>query len=168
MREKWPFYIWLIPLIWAAGTIAQHRFPGDENAFYLISAIPACWIAPVVLVAHIPAEGIPNWVIPAGLAVMVLVGWGLDRLRVPRLLWTVLFLVFSVTVYHVVVASYPNAERAIGANGSLWAYGFLGVNVGLYLSVIVSAVATGVSRAAGFLLRVCEAPADKGACNGVQ
>jgi len=146
MRGRYPFYLWLIPLVWAIGTTAQHRFPGDENALYILSAIPGFWVAPIFMLAHISKEAIPLGVVLAGLPVVVLVGWMLERLGVPKLLWVFLFVSLSVAICHLTVTSYPSIERAIGANGSLWAYRLLGVNLGLYLSVPLSIVATVVIR----------------------
>lgn len=153
MRDRYPFYLWLVPLIWAVGTTAQHRFPGDENALYILSAIPGLWIAPIFMLAHVSKEAIPFCVALAGLPVMVLVGWMLERLGVSKLLWAFLLVSLSVAICRLTIASYPSIERAIGANGSLWAYRLLGVNLGLYLSVPLSIIATAVIR----LVKGCRA-----------
>ena len=147
MKEAHPFYVWLLPLIWAVGTTAQHQYPGDEYGFYALSALPAFWCAPFILLAHVPMETTVPWVVLAGAPLVILAGRLLDFLRVSKPLWAVLFLVCAVIVSLLAVGSYPRVERAIAANGPLWAYGLLGANVGLHLSVRVSVVVTVVAKA---------------------
>lgn len=147
MNEARRFYVWLLPAVWAVGTTTQHQYPGDEYGFYALSALPAFWCAPFIFLAHASMQTIVPWVVFAGAPVMALAGWMLDCLRVSRPLWAILFLVSDLTVCLLAVGSYPSVERAIAANGSLWAYGLLGANVGLHLSVAVSVVVTVAARA---------------------
>jgi hypothetical protein len=144
--DKHVFYVWVLPLVWGVFSLAQSRFPGDEHGFYIVSALPAAWAALFLLLGQVPKETIPTCVFLAGAPVMAGIGWGMDRLRIRKILWAVLYLIGAGAVLSAVLGSFPSIERAVGRNGSLWAYLLLAANVGLYLSAVLSVVATCIAR----------------------
>jgi hypothetical protein len=140
------FYIWVLPALWAGCALAQYRFPGDENAFAVVSSIPALWAALFFFAARVPKESIPVLVILAGVPVMAGIGWVMDRVRVRKALWAGLWLAIGLAVLYLMLRSFPSLERAISKNGSLWAYILLSASLGLYLSVPLSMVLTSIAR----------------------
>ena len=57
-------------------------------------------------------------------------------------LWFVLYITLAAVALVVMIGSYPSIEKALSKNGSLWAYIFGSLNLGLYASVILSAIIT--------------------------
>jgi hypothetical protein len=145
-QDKRAFFVWVLPLAWGVSSLAQSRFPGDEHGFYVVSALPAAWAALFLLLGRIPKETIPICVLLAGAPVMAGIGWGMDRLRIRKILWGGLYLIGAGAVLCLVLGSFPSIERAVGKNGSLWANLLLASNMGLYLSVVLSVVATCIAR----------------------
>ena len=140
------FFVWVLPLLWAVGSAAQSKFPGDEHGFYVTSSLPAAWIGPFILLGRASKEMIPIYVVLGGLPVMAGIGWVMDRLEVRKVIWAILYLVGGITIFFLVLSSFPSMERATGKNGSLWAYVLLASNLGLYASVILSVVARCIAR----------------------
>jgi hypothetical protein len=145
-QEAMPFYIWLLPVLCGACSYVHHRYPGDENALWLLGSAPGLWIAPFVFLGKAPKAIVPVYIAFALAAVMLVVGWAMDRFQVRRTLWAVAFPVCASMVLACSVLSFPSAERALARNGSWWAYILLSINAGVYLSVMVSAFLTIAAR----------------------
>ncbi len=126
--------------------MVQSRVPGDEYGFYVVSSLPAAWIAPLLLLGHVSFEAMVVPVIVAGVPVMAGLGWVMDRLQVHKALWATLDLGAGLAALFLALRSFPSPERAVAKNGSFGAYLVLSVCVGLYLSVILSLVLTCVAR----------------------
>jgi hypothetical protein len=146
MERAPAFFVWVLPILWGACSLAQSKSPGDENGFYVLSSIPAAWIAPFILLGCGSKEAIPVFVVLAGVPVMAGIGWGMDRLRVRKILWAVLYLAGGLAALVLALSSFPSIERAVSANGSLWAYVLLASNLGLYASVALSVILTCIAR----------------------
>ncbi len=140
------FFVWVLPILWGACSLAQSRVPGDEYGFYVVSSLPAVWIAPLLLLGHVSFEAMVVPVLLAGAPVLAGLGWVMDRLQVGKVLWVVLDLGGGLAVLFLTLHSFPRLERAVGKNGSLGAYLVLSACVGLYLSVILSIVLTSLAR----------------------
>jgi len=147
MERTQRFLVWVLPLLWGACSLAQWGSPGDEYGFYALSALPAAWLAPLLFLGRVSQGAIPIFVLLAGVPVMAGTGWVMDRLRIRRDLWVALCLVGGIAAFCVVLSSYPSLERAIGKNGSLWAYVLLASNLGLYAGVGLSVILTCIARA---------------------
>ncbi len=156
------FFVWILPLLWAACSLVQSQSPGDENGFYVVSSLPAAWMAPFLLLGHASKEMIPIYVVLAGLPIMVGVGWVMDRLEIRKVVWAIVYLVAGITIFFLVVGSFPSLERAIGKNGSLWAYVVLASNLGLYASVILSVILNRVERGMRWLAAVSKEAQQRG------
>jgi len=146
MERAPAFFVWVLPILWGACSLAQSKFPGDENGFYVLSWIPAAWIAPFILLGRGSKEAIPVFVVLAGTPVMVGIGWVMDCLRIRKVLWAGLDLAGGLAVLFLTLSSYPSIERAVSTNGSLWAYVLLASNLGLYASVGLSVILTCIAR----------------------
>jgi hypothetical protein len=155
MERAGTFFVWLLPLLWVACSAGQWRFPGDEYGFYVVSALPAAWAALFILVGRVPQEMIPICVLLAGVPVMAGIGWVMDRLGVRRVFWAVLCLAAGIAVLGVTLGSFPSLERAIGKNGSLWAYVLLASTLGLYAGVVLSVILNLVARTVRGPFRSC-------------
>lgn len=134
-------FVWMLPAFWAACSLLQHRVPGDEYGFYAVSAIPGLWSLPFVF-RSVSIHNVAPYVVLAGVPLVAAVGLAMDRVRVHKALWTVLWLVTAVVVLCVVLLSFPSIDRAIRKNGSLSAYVLLAATVGLYGASILSLVFT--------------------------
>lgn len=74
------------------------------------------------------------------------IGWVMDRLRIRRVLWAVLYGAGGIAAFCLMLGSYPSIEHAVSKNGSLWAYGLLALNLGLYASIGLSTILTCIVR----------------------
>jgi hypothetical protein len=146
MSERFPFYVWVLPLVWGVCSYVHHNYPGDENAMWLLSSAAGLWVAPVAFVGGASKDVIAIAIALAGALVMGAIGSALDCLRVRKLLWAILLLICTATVFVVAIMSYPSLERAISKNGSWWAYVLFSVNIGIYVSVLLSAFFTLTAR----------------------
>jgi len=163
MERTGTFFVWLLPVLWGAGSAAQWWSPGDENGFYILSSLPAAWFAPVIFLGRLPREMTPVLVVLAGTPVVAGLGWGMDCLRIRKTLWAVLYLAGGIAMLYVALRNFPNLTVAVRINGPLWGHVLLAANLGLYLSVTFSVALTcvarvgrwsrGVARDAGQVLR---------------
>jgi len=146
MSERFPFYVWVLPLLWGVCSYVHHNYPGDENAMWLLSSVAGLWLAPVAFVGGASKEVIALAIALAGALVMGAIGFAMDCFRIRKLLWAILFLTCASVVLGVAIMSYPSIERAISKNGSWWAYILFSVNIGIYISVVLSAFVTLTAR----------------------
>lgn len=156
MARAQTFFVWVLPLWWAACSLAQSKFPGDEYGFFVASSIPAAWMAPFLLLARVSKEAIPIYVVLAGTPVMAGVGWMMDRLQIRRVLWAIFYLAGGIAAFCLVLGSYVSLEQAVGKNGSLWAYVLLAFSLGLYASVVLSVIVTLIARAARWSVTIAK------------
>jgi hypothetical protein len=140
-------FVWILPACWAACSLLQHRFPGDEYCFYALAALPGMWISPFVL-RSIPPEQVGPYIALAGAPLLAVLGLAMDWVRVRKRLWGILWLGVGIAVFCAVLFSFPSIDRAIRKNGSIMAYVLLGVTVGLYAASLLSLVGTGAWRIA--------------------
>lgn len=157
MDRRQIFFIWVLPLLWAVGSLMQSGAAGDENGFYVLSSLPAAWIARFVFAGRerVPEETLPVLVVLAGLPIMAAIGWVMDHLHVRRRLWAIVYLVGAASILTLALAGYGRIERAISKNGSLRAYVLLASSLGLFLSVFLATLLSGVARC---VVRFREAP----------
>ena len=144
--QRIPFFVWLLPLLCGTCSYIHHYYPGDENAMWLLGSAPGLWIAPFVFLGRVSKTVVPVYIALAVAAVLLVVGLAMDRLRIHRVLWTIAFPASALAVLALSVLSYASVERAISRNGSWWSYILLSINLGVYLSVVVTALLTGGAR----------------------
>lgn len=143
-----PFYTWLVPLLWAGCSLLSFRFPGDEYAMYAISSIVGVWIGFLVPFGDVHSLFFPLSITLAGGLVMGVVGLLMDLARLRKIVWGVLWVAAALLIFVLSVNAYPSIEKALSKNGSWWAYVFTSINIGLYVSILLSF--TGKSAAWAF------------------
>jgi MFS family permease len=141
-----PFFVWLLPLLCGICSYIHHSYPGDENGMWLLGSAPGLWIAPRVFLSGASKAAAAAGIAVALAVVMLAIGWTMDRFRVRKVLWAIVFAVCALGVLALSILGFPSIERALSKNGSWWAYILLSINVGVYLSVVVSAVLTFFTR----------------------
>ena len=75
---------------------------------------------------------------------MAVIGFLMDRVRIRKTIWAILFVVAALVAFVMSIKSYPTIERALSKNGSWWAYIFFSVNVGLYFGILLSFLEKGL------------------------
>lgn len=132
-RPGW-LYCCVLPVLWFVAALASWRHPGDEYGMFIVSALPASWILP--LVSEMNLQRFLPVVFLAGAVMITLCGWALDRLRVWPLLWLPLYVATAAAMVLMALRGYPSYERAMMKNGSLTAYVSSAANASLYLTTI--------------------------------
>ena len=134
-------YVWLLPLIWAASSLLSLRFPGDEYGLYAASSMAGTWIVFIIKPQGAPHDAV-FWltITTTGIVVMTLAGLWLKFIKIKPWIWFGLYITSAVFFCLYALFSYPSLEKAISKNGSLWAYIFSSLNIGLYASVILSSI----------------------------
>lgn len=146
MNLKNTFFVWLLPLLWASCSLVSFHFPGDEYALYVVSSIAGVWIGFVFEFGDIHNPAIPLSVAATGAGVMAAVGFVMDRVRVRRFVWGILYVIATLMIFVSAIGVYPSTERALSKNGSWWAYIFFSFNMGLYIAVALSFLAKVAER----------------------
>jgi hypothetical protein len=125
----------LLPVTWTVLCVLGFEHPGDEYGLWGFSALAGTWIVRFVDFASPmgPRDLVP-WVAAAGAATMLAVGHALDRLRVRWWMWAGTALVIAPALGYAELMSYDSWQRAIARNGSLSAYVYFSLNLGLTLA----------------------------------
>ncbi len=134
------FFIMLLPIVWIIVSFVSYYHPGDEYAMYAISNIIGVW--PFFLFEPPDVHGLlfPSLVAVIGGLTLAGIGFGLDRLRGNRWVWAVSWVMLSMLLAAFQISQYPTVQKALSKNGSWTAYIAGAMNIGLYFSVLVSAV----------------------------
>ena len=133
------FYIWMLPAIWAAAAVVSFFHPGDEYGLFVTGTIAGSWICAFMQQIGHPRDVL--WIIMVvGIAILGLLGFGMDKLRVSKRAWGLLFVSSFATILAFSLLQFPSLERAIGKNGSITAYAAWATNMGLYLSIVLALI----------------------------
>lgn len=140
-RRHRHFFIWFIPLIWliVAGIARYH--PGDEYGLFLAGSIAGFWIE-FLFREFGNIDFIMTRVMIAGALTICVAGAILDLLRVPVRAWFAIWIPLAALIFWITLAEYPSLARAISKNGSITAYVCVSLNMALYVSVILLAIAS--------------------------
>lgn len=137
-------YSRVLPVVWAIATVVSYFHPGDEYGLFVFSSIAGSWVC--FLVPNIGHLRDVLWLIlVAGVVVLAILGFVMDRLRVLKRVWGSLFVLSFALVLVLSLHQYPTLEGAISKNGSFTAYVAGACNLGLYLSIVLSVIAKGVA-----------------------
>ena len=138
MKRK-VFYIWKLPLLWCLITVASFFHSGDEHDLFAFGAVAGTWICFFYPFKTLASALFPVLVIGAGF--FCLMGMALDRLRVGKswfgMLWLVGTILLFVGVYY---GRYGSFARMTSKEGSVLAVVIFSGNLGLCVSVIVSSL----------------------------
>lgn len=137
-----------LPAIWLIAALVSWDHPGDEYGLFFASCLPVAWLALLLEFGHI-REVLPI-LLSAGLAMMALVGWLMDGLRVRRSLWLPLLVLGAIALVLFGLSEYPSYQRAIARNGSLTAYISAATNLSLYLASTLAIVAALLGRVVSY------------------
>jgi hypothetical protein len=138
MKEK--FFSVVLPLVWAIVSFISYFHPGDEYRIYAYSNIIGIWIFFFTNAIDIYSLLFPALTASIGAVFMALVGLGLDRLHGSKKLWLLLWAAASIFLFVYAVAQYPTLQKALSKNGSWTAYIAGALNLGLYVSVFLTAL----------------------------
>lgn len=156
-QPRW-LYVWLLPLVWTGVAWANFYHPGDEYGGFVVGSLAGVWIALVVKMTGSPNNMLPP-LLMAGATTVALAGLMLDLLRVRWQYWSVLMLGAAMLLFAWSFGSYPSVQRALSKNGSIQAYIFPSINLGIYFASIVSIIVTACYRLAGWLRHRSDASA---------
>ncbi|MHC4694722.1 MAG: hypothetical protein ACYS67_18445 [Planctomycetota bacterium] len=136
-------YVWLLPLLWSVCSLLSFEFPGDEYGIYAVSSMAGTWALFLFNIqGDIHKFAFRGTITATGIIVILIAGFILAKLRVKLKLWFALYITLAVVIMVLTINSYPSFEKALSKNGSLWAYIFGSLNMGLYASVILSVIIT--------------------------
>ena len=140
-------FVWLIPVLWSASSLLSLNWPGDEYGLYAVSSLAGTWIVFLVKPGGSPHD-MAFWlpITVCGILVMSICGFVLSLLKASLKVWIPVYLLSAVALCVLAVCSYPSFEKAMSKNGSLWAYIFSSMNIGLYVSVIFTAIISGILK----------------------
>lgn len=127
--------VWLVPTLWSACALGSWYHPGDEYGLFIASTLAAIWIVFILEPGHL--SNVYLLLIAAGAMMMSLLGFILDRLRVPRRPWVLIYILTSVGWFGWMLWQFPTIDEAVAKNGSVLAYAFCGANLGLCVSVLL-------------------------------
>lgn len=136
-----PLFTSALPPLWLAICLLSFRHPGDEYGLFGFGSLAGLWIFWIVGDSGSPQQ-LLIYVAVTGTLTMLALGWLLDRLRAPLLVWLVIWLAAAFLLTGWVLWQFPTWERAISKNGSLAAYVLFGTNLGLTLATVVMVLAT--------------------------
>lgn len=143
--RKW-FYVWVVPLVWAACSFFGFEYRGDEYGMYAVSAMPGVWLMLLTRYDNIHSPLFPLMIVLGGAPILAGFGAIMDWLRVRKWLAAGLWVIAAVTLVYFMLSAYPSLERAIRKNGSIWSYIVAATSAGLYVSVLLSIARTAVQR----------------------
>ena len=131
------FFVIVLPVIWATAALTSYFHPGDEYGLFLVSSLAGSWVCFLIPdVGHL--RDVLWLILLIGAAVLGVLGFLMDRLRMSRRLWGVMFGLCFLAILFLGLMEYPSLDRAISKNGSIIAYAAGACNIGLYFSVVIS------------------------------
>jgi hypothetical protein len=121
------------------------RYPGDQYALFFVSSMPGAWIVFVTESHGSPWEFLP-YVLGTGAITLAIVGGLLDLLRASLRLWAVLAAGMAIIVFCTSFGNFPTIARAVGKHGSVEAYVFFALNLGLTFAAALMLPVAGIWR----------------------
>jgi glucan phosphoethanolaminetransferase (alkaline phosphatase superfamily) len=138
------FFGIVLPVIWVAAALTSYFHPGDEYGIFLVSSVAGSWVC--FLIPDVGRLRDVLWLILLiGAAVLGFLGFLMDRLRLSRRMWGVMFGLCFLVIFVLGLMQFPSLDRAIRKNGSITAYVAGAWNIGLYFSVILSFVGRAIT-----------------------
>ncbi len=144
MKRMKIFYVVLLPVIWSGAAITSYFHPGDELGILAISTIPGIWIC-FFMEPIGEFQDIVPIIIGTGVVSLAILGFLMDRARICKWWWGALFVVCFGGVLVMSLSAFESLDQARYKHGSLTAYVAGACNIGLYLSIVISFVAKGIS-----------------------
>jgi len=82
MKMKNRFFIWIIPVIWAACSLIHFNFPGDEYYLYAFASIAGSWIVFIISFGDIHNPVVPISIALTGAIIMLGIGFLMDKTKI--------------------------------------------------------------------------------------
>ena len=140
MKPKAFFFTWLLAVIWAAISWFSFYHPGDEYGVWAMGSLPGLWM--VFLRAN--QGDIHEFLLPvlgAGAVTILFLGLILDLLRVSRRWFFVSWPCVAVGLFIGVLALADRPlQRASTPTEGLLLYSLGAINVGLWLTIIITLI----------------------------
>jgi len=146
MKQNQRFFVWLLPILWAGCSIGQYLYPGDDYFMYAYGSIAGTWIAFVIDVGDPKNPAIPISIALVGAAVMASAGLLMDRAGASRRVWWIVFGVSACALFGALIMPPGALDRAGSKNVALLTYAFFSVNIGIYLSLLITLAGAGILR----------------------
>lgn len=127
--------VWLVPILWSASAFGSWHHPGDEYGMFIVSVLPAAWIAFFLQIGRLSDVYLP--LIAAGIPPMAALGFALDRLPISRRLWAAVYIAGGLGWFAWGLLQFPSLEAATAKNGSISSYAYCAANLGLYVSLLL-------------------------------
>jgi len=138
------FFAMMLPAVWAIATVVSYFHPGDEYGLFVFSSIAGSWVC--FIIRNISHLGDVLWgILVAGVAILGILGFAMDRFRVSRRVWGTLFALSFFLVLVISLLHYPSLDSAISKNGSITAYAAAACNIGLYVSIVLALIIRGLT-----------------------
>jgi hypothetical protein len=133
------FFLFALPVGWAALSLLHFHFPGDEHGLWAVSSMAGTWITFLLpSVGDIHQPWIRFSVAATGALVMAGAGWLLYRSGARRWLWTAVWLLAAMIILVITLQSYPSLNLAMRKNGSWTAYILSSLLLGMYAATVIS------------------------------
>jgi hypothetical protein len=139
------FFVWYLPAAWTIVAWNNFAHPGDEYGGLVAGMLAGLWI--LLFIGPLgDVRGTFLLVLVAGAPTVAIAGWGLDKLRTPRVAWLALSLALAGGLLLQAFASFPSIERALAKNGSYEAYVLPAFNLGLTGATVTMLLVVGLVR----------------------
>ena len=139
------FFGIVLPVIWATAALTSYFHPGDEYGIFVIGSLAGSWVCFLIPdVGHL--RDLLWLILLIGAAILGVLGFLMDRLRMSRRLWGVMFGLCFLSILVLGLMQHPSLDQAIRKNGSITAYAAGACNIGLYFSVILAFVVKAIAE----------------------
>lgn len=135
-------FAWILPGLFAIASALSASWPGHGGQLFCIGAVPGVWAG----LLFDSAGGPSGWLVPtlvAGVPILWLLGWLLDRLQADLRVWLVVGAAATALAGYVLTQGDVDLERAIDHHGSMWAVFFCAMQLGSYTATLVSLATSG-------------------------
>jgi len=144
--KKDTFYVWNIPFMWTVFTIISFSRPGNDYGLFIYGAIVGSWVR-FIHPVPLTVKGL-FYILPVGVAILGLLGYFMDRLRVRRAVWTIFFFLSLGALFGLAIMHYGSMEMMVMKEGAVKAVLFPVCSWAVYASVVMSILLTAPARVA--------------------
>lgn len=127
-------FVVALPVLFLTIAIFSYRHPGDEYGHFFVGAMPCWWV--LWAIKYLSFGNSPFGILPpfltAGAMTMTALGYALDRLRSPRIVFAATWLVLTAALVANALRRFPTYANAMSKNGSLEAYVYSAANMSLF------------------------------------
>ena len=137
LQNRW-FYIWLLPLLWCFFTVMSFFHSGDEHGCFVYGAIAGAWIGFLLQFDSLTTLLFP--ILLTGAVIIALFGLLMDQLKVGKITFFILLLLFGVLIFRANIKPFDSLEQIRGKHRSIFAIIFLTCNQSIYAAIFLSII----------------------------